>query len=80
MSDDPYVYPDTRVLKNKLDFRDAQALDQFERRMVAQRIAEGVPSGDFDLRHLQAIHHHLFQDVYDWAGQVRAVEIAKGGK
>jgi cell filamentation protein len=33
----------------------------------------------FDLRHLKAIHHHLFQDVYDWAGQVRTVEISKGG-
>lgn len=29
--------------------------------------------------HLKAIHGHLFQDVYDWAGQVRTVEINKGG-
>jgi cell filamentation protein len=43
MSDDPYVYPDTRVLKNKLDLRDVRALDQFERRMVAQRIADPRP-------------------------------------
>jgi cell filamentation protein len=33
----------------------------------------------FDLAHLRAIHRHLFQDVYDWAGEIRTVEIFKGG-
>ncbi len=36
-------------------------------------------SGSFDLTHLRAIHRHLFQDVYDWAGELRTVEIFKGG-
>ena len=27
---------------------------------------------------LRAIHRHLFQDVYDWAGELRTVEIRKG--
>ncbi|MBF0671561.1 MAG: Fic family protein [Salinibacterium sp.] len=31
-----------------------------------------------DLRHLRAIHGRLFQDVYDWAGQLRTVDIRKG--
>ncbi len=34
--------------------------------------------GKFDLAHLQEIHNRLFQDVYDWAGQIRQVEISKG--
>jgi len=34
--------------------------------------------GNFDLDHLRAVHRHLFQDVYDWAGEVRAVMITKG--
>ena len=38
-----------------------------------------IPEGQFDLAHLKAIHRHLFQDVYDWAGQVRTVEISKNG-
>jgi len=46
---------------------------------VADRIAEGAPIGAFDLTHLRAIHRHLFQDVYDWAGELRTVEIDKGG-
>lgn len=79
MSDDPYVYPGTTVLRNKLNIRSAAALDRVERRLVADRAEEGIPTGDFDLPHLQAIHRHLFQDVYEWAGQVRTVEISKGG-
>lgn len=35
--------------------------------------------GAFDRPHLQAIHRHLFQDVYDWAGELRVTEISKGG-
>jgi cell filamentation protein len=42
-------------------------------------LKHGPPRGRFDLRHLCAIHRHLFQDVYDWAGQLRTVELAKGG-
>ncbi len=80
MSDPVYCYPpDHTVLKNKLGIRRAADLDRAERRLVTQRIREGVPNGNFDLAHLQAIHKHLFQDVYDWAGQRRRVEISKGG-
>jgi len=76
---DPYTYPGSPVLRNKLGLRDADRLDRAERRLVTQRAAEGIPSGRFDLAHLRAIHRHLFQDVYDWAGELRTVEIAKGG-
>lgn len=80
MSDTEYCYPpDFTVLRNRLGLRDAAVLDFHERELVAQRIAEGAPTGDFDLRHLRATHRHLFQDVYDWAGELRTVEIAKGG-
>lgn len=80
MSDGVYCYPpDFSVLRNKLGLTDPVALDRFERRSVVQRTAEGVPTGRFDLAHLRAIHRHLFQDVYDWAGEIRTVEITKGG-
>lgn len=79
MSGDPYVYPGTRILRNKLDIMDARQLDVFERRITTDRAAEGVPRGEFDLQHLSAIHHHLFQDVYEWAGKPRTVDISKGG-
>ncbi|MES1197632.1 MAG: Fic family protein [Pseudomonadota bacterium] len=79
MGDDPYLDPDSGVLRNKLGLTRAVVLDRHERRLATQRIAEGLPAGDFDLRQLRAIHRHIFQDVYDWAGQIRVVEIAKGG-
>lgn len=79
MSDDPYVYPGTDVLINKFDIREPSALEETEREFVAQRLTQAIPAGDFDLEHVQAIHHHLFQDVYDWAGEVRTVEISKDG-
>ena len=77
--DDPYTDPQTGVLKNKLGLRSAAALDKNERRLVTQRMREGVPTGNFDLAHLKAIHRHLFQDVYAWAGEIRTVEMNKDG-
>jgi len=76
---DPYLHPTQPVFRNKLGILDAARLAQVERRLVTQRIAEGPPSGAFDLPHLRAIHRHLFQDLYDWAGEIRTVEIAKNG-
>ena len=76
---DPYVYPGTLVLRNRLGIKNYKKLERMERSMAGQRICEGVPEGKFDLAHLQAIHRHLFQDIYDWAGELRTVEINKGG-
>ena len=67
MSPDPYLYPGTLVLRNKLGITHPKALDAMERQLVADRISQGAPDGDFDLAHLRAIHKHLFQDIYDWA-------------
>ncbi len=53
-------------------------MDHAERLLVSQRIQEPLPPGKFDLLHLRAIHRHLFQDIYDWAGELRTVEISKG--
>lgn len=79
-NDAEYCYPPAyTVLKNKRNIRDPVELDRIERRLVTARSAENVPVGTFDLAHLKAIHHHLFQDIYEWAGQVRTVEISKGG-
>jgi len=78
-SGDPYLYPGTAILRNKLGIIDAARLDMAERCLVVERITEGVPNGRFDLAHLRTIHRHLFQDLYDWAGELRTVEIAKGG-
>jgi cell filamentation protein len=77
--DDPYLYPGSTVLINKLGITQPDKLAYAERELAAQRQAEGVPEGGFDLAHLRAIHFHLFQDIYAWAGALRTVEMAKSG-
>ena len=76
---DEYCYPGTTVLKNKLDLRDADELASFEAEMSDARADEEAPAGELDFKHFKAIHHHLFQDVYDWAGETRNVRMSKGG-
>jgi cell filamentation protein len=79
---DPYLYPGTSVLKNLRGLTDPESLARFEARRTNQRIAELIDkpaSGGFDPAHLKAIHRYIFQDVYEWAGQFRTVNISKGG-
>jgi cell filamentation protein len=79
MSDlDAYLYPGTDLLRNKLNIDDAEKLDHAERLHASSRALSGSPDGKFDLAHLQAIHQHLFQDVYEWAGKLRSVFMTKG--
>jgi cell filamentation protein len=80
---DPYVYEGTHVLKNKTKIKDAAFLKEFERNKTAARLQElllnpMLTNGDFDLKHLQKIHEYIFQDVYEWAGKLRTVQITKG--
>jgi cell filamentation protein len=76
---DDYCYPGTTVLKNKLDLRDPDELAAFEAEMSDVRADEELPAGDLDFEHFKAVHRHLFQDVYEWAGNIREVRISKGG-
>jgi cell filamentation protein len=76
---DPYCYPDSTVLKNIPDLRDPLALAAFEAVSPAQRADEALPQGRLSVTHYRAIHRHLFQDVYSWAGRFRTVRLAKQG-
>lgn len=76
---DPYCYPGTTVLKNLLDIRDVAVLSDVEAIMTAARAEEPLPRGRLSATHYAGIHHHLFQDLYAWAGRYRTVRIAKDG-
>ena len=75
-------YPGTSVLINKLDIRDEAKLNEVESVVVSARNAEWLNEPEaftFDFFHYKAIHHFLFSDLYDWAGQVRTLNISKKG-
>ena len=74
---DPYCYPDSAVLKNKAGLETAEALEAFETAMTFARSEEPLPRGRLSASHYRAVHHHLFQDVYAWAGTFRTVRLAK---
>jgi cell filamentation protein len=76
---DPYCYPGATVLRNIPGLREQAALDEFETAMTAQRADEPLPAGRLSVTHYRAIHRHLFQDVYAWAGSFRTVRISKDG-
>ena len=72
-----FTMPGTGVLKNKLGITDPAALSRAATDSTALRLAElqATPvRGGFDSAHLQAIHHHVFQDLYDWAGELRPID------
>jgi cell filamentation protein len=79
--DDPYADPATGVLRNKLGLVEPGELDAAERDITQAALVflrDSPVAPTYDLRHLCAIHHRIFGDIYDWAGQLRTVAIAKG--
>jgi cell filamentation protein len=77
-SRDPYCYPGTTVLINRLGLRNQSKLDAFEAEVSAERATQPLPAGRPSYAHYRAIHRHLFGDIYAWAGKVRRVRISKG--
>lgn len=45
---------------------------------VELRLSDPLPAGRLDAAHYRALHKHMFQDVYSWAGKPRGVRIHKG--
>jgi cell filamentation protein len=83
-----YLDPDLKytdkngLLHNLAKIKDEKVLLAFESLKVAKRVEELYenPIRIESSNSLLIIHRHLFQDVYEWAGQVRTVNISKNGK
>lgn len=73
------------TLENKLGITSSAELATQEERLSKKRALELFESGMLDkleggtFKTLQTIHKQLFMDIYDFAGKVRSVNIAKGG-
>ncbi|MDR1487824.1 MAG: Fic family protein [Deltaproteobacteria bacterium] len=77
-----YTDPKTGVLRNLGGIADRDALTFAETAVATKRSCElkAQPIRVKDAGALFAVHRHLFQDLYEWAGKRRTVEISKGDK
>ncbi len=77
---DDYFIPGTTVLRNKFNETDAAKLSVREEFVARNRLIELATNpilGTFDYDRMKAIHRHVFQDVYEWAGQERVGPLGK---
>ena len=77
-----YCYPNSNILKNKFDVRDAKKLEEIEKVIVSSKAIElrnKKSIGNFDINHIIKIHKILFGDIYEFAGKFRNENISKGG-
>ena len=72
------------MLENKLGLTSSADLAREEERISKKKavelfekgILDDLPAGNFST--LQVIHKYMFEDIYDFAGKIRTVNIAKG--
>lgn len=72
------------MLENKLGLTSSAELARMEEQLSKKKavllfekgILDSLPAGKFST--LQAIHRYLFEDIYDFAGEIRKVNMVKG--
>ena len=77
---DPYLYEDAEVLRNKLDIRQQELLDEAEADYVVFRLKDLALNplpGDYHTVHFLKMHEFIFQDIFEWAGKPRTISIYK---
>lgn len=77
---DPYLYEDVAVLRNKLDIRQQELLDEAEADYVVFRLKDLALNplpGDYHTVHFLKMHEFIFQDIFEWAGKPRTISIYK---
>ena len=81
--DSLYCYEGSQVLKNKYGITDPDELEEIEKEITSTKISELKAScpmkNKFNFEYYKKIHYFLFEELYEWAGQIRKVRIKKGG-
>lgn len=75
-------YPNTTCLINKFDIKDDKKLSQIEAEITFAKaviLESEEVKPPFDFEFYKSIHRFLFEDLYDWAGELRRVDISKKG-
>ena len=77
---DEYLIEGTNTLKNKLNITDTEKLKEAENLIVRKKLAYlylNPIDGDFDKKHLCAIHNFIFNEIYYFAGELRNCSMQK---
>lgn len=77
---DPYLYLDSDVLKNLAGIQDSEELKNMEADYTLLRLSEIAADESpesFNFQTLCELHYRIFQDVYEWAGKPRVINIEK---
>lgn len=75
-------YEGTACLINKFGIKDDKQLSLVEGQITFAKGSElerNPIKGNFEFEHYKAIHKYLFDEIYDWAGKIRSVDISKKG-
>lgn len=75
---DPYCYPGSSILRNRFNIRDESILEEAEREITtiaSNNILFSPPPYNFE--YFKSIHRVLFARIYEWAGELRSIDISK---
>ncbi len=73
-------YPASSVLRNRLNIQDMDDLEAAEREITASTVTRvHYTAPPYSLENMKQLHRQLFSDLYEWAGEIRTVDISKGG-
>jgi cell filamentation protein len=75
---DSFFYPNSKVLRNKLNIRNQDELDRAEAEFLANNAPNRPKLIRFTLDEIKGIHKHLFEDIYEWAGKLRIYTTGRG--
>lgn len=74
---DLYLYPQSTTLINLFDEQNEERLDEIEAAYTSLRLRQLIENqaiGSFDF---DRVHRFIFQDIFDWAGVPRSINIEK---
>ncbi len=76
---DPYLYDDTKTLKNLANIKDHNILRQAEADItnLAMTAVYNMNFEKYSTQTLKEIHEYIFGQIYDWAGEFRTIQMVK---
>ncbi|MGL9730391.1 hypothetical protein [Enterococcus sp. DIV0756] len=77
---DPYLIPDTDVLQNKLGIADKDLLEKAEADITYLKLLDidaWFENKPLNYETFLEVHKYIFGDLYEWAGQIRTIDIYK---